>query len=879
MLMGSFGFATVSGQNPTKVSVHTCHSSRDVCQSDAAGVVDHETGHLVSLVLRFSVPAIFALALLLAYRLVRYWIFRWHLRHGSTVARVAASTLRALRNARSGAFPPAKHLWYTAFKENEPAQPFLCTACAGHITCAPSLNQYIQCCAACGAVAHEACLRHVGDTCRPFSSKEASHFWTVAGTCKRFDDMTNGDRIDRASSTFRRTGARGVTAPCLYCGEEAAGAAEYSDRPTWECACCGSLAHVSCFCDWHPGLTSVRSKYLLKLARVGKEPFHGAGKDGIGNSPQVECLAQDASRPKVRTDSDRDKDSDTNVNNKDNCTLGLVGKVVLPPTAVYMASERNEDTMLTARGSEKLSDEGQVGAGADRYVAPIVNGHHKSGALRGGAHDGDEQYGFNQHENLNPQTKKIERTSKRRGKRWLWKRAFAPLYRPIQRNDWRIRCPRTTEALEPVLVFINIKSGAQLGEETRRRLLRILHPLQVVALPREDPVAALKLFAFLPCVRILCIGGDGTVGWIMSCLDMIADEYKEMGTPWTAPPVAVIPLGTGNDLARCLDWGGGFGAWRQKGPVGMLQAVLRSQMAYLDRWTLDINPLASRNGIQIISGNKENGIGASLIRPLISSYRTKVPHRQESAKPANQLAMNNYLGVGVDAKVAFEFHELREAYPQWFQSQFGNKLMYTGVGALDIVGQLSGAEQLDLPSKMEILCDGVPVQLPRGCEGVLLVNIPSYMGGVDLWASSTGHTTSCNAGKQSMSDGMLEIVAVYGSWHLGRLTVGLSKALRLTQGRKVEITTLDTLPMQVDGEPFIQQPAKINVSLRGQARVLRHAKELSKSRMMKTLEAALEAATDEGVISPSQHELLSRDLTSRLRNTNADADTDTDNVI
>jgi len=360
---------------------------------------------------------------------------------------------------------------------------------------------------------------------------------------------------------------------------------------------------------------------------------------------------------------------------------------------------------------------------------------------------------------------------------------------------------------------------------------------------------------------------------------MIADEYKEMGTPWTAPPVAVIPLGTGNDLARCLDWGGGFGAWRQKGPVGMLQAVLRSQMAYLDRWTLDFNPLESRNGIQIISGNKENGIGASLFRPLFSSYRTKVPHRQKSAKAANQLAMNNYLGIGVDAKVAFEFHELREAYPQWFQSQFGNKLMYTGMGALDIVGQLSGAEQLDLPSKMEILCDGVPVQLPRGCEGVLLVNIPSYMGGVDLWASSTGYTTSWNAGKQSMSDGMLEIVAVYGSWHLGRLTVGLSKALRLTQGRKVEITTLDTLPMQVDGEPFIQQPAKISVSLRGQARVLRHAKELSKSRMMKTLEAALEAATDEGVISPSQHELLSRDLTSRLRNTNADADTDTDNVI
>ena len=52
---------------------------------------------------------------------------------------------------------------------------------------------------------------------------------------------------------------------------------------------------------------------------------------------------------------------------------------------------------------------------------------------------------------------------------------------------------------------------------------------------------------------------------------------------------------------------------------------------------------------------------------------------------AEKKAMNNYLGIGVDAKAALEFHHLRTAYPNWFRSQIGNKLWYTGLGAKEIV--------------------------------------------------------------------------------------------------------------------------------------------------------------------------------------------------
>ena len=36
--------------------------------------------------------------------------------------------------------------------------------------------------------------------------------------------------------------------------------------------------------------------------------------------------------------------------------------------------------------------------------------------------------------------------------------------------------------------------------------------------------------------------------------------------------------------------------------------------------------------------------------------------------------MNNYMGIGVDAKVSLEFDRLRTKFPQWFKSQMGESL-------------------------------------------------------------------------------------------------------------------------------------------------------------------------------------------------------------
>lgn len=52
---------------------------------------------------------------------------------------------------------------------------------------------------------------------------------------------------------------------------------------------------------------------------------------------------------------------------------------------------------------------------------------------------------------------------------------------------------------------------------------------------------------------------------------------------------------------------------------------------------------------------------------------------------------------------------------------------------------------------------------------MLVLNIGSYMGGVDLWQNDYEHDD--DFGLQSMHDKTLEVVCISGTWHLGKLQV------------------------------------------------------------------------------------------------------------
>uniref|UniRef100_A0A8P0SKB6 Diacylglycerol kinase n=1 Tax=Canis lupus familiaris TaxID=9615 RepID=A0A8P0SKB6_CANLF len=138
--------------------------------------------------------------------------------------------------------------------------------------------------------------------------------------------------------------------------------------------------------------------------------------------------------------------------------------------------------------------------------------------------------------------------------------------------DWSSACSC------PLLIFINSKSGDHQGIVFLRKFKQYLNPSQVFDLSKGGPEAGLCMFKNFARFRIVVCGGDGSVSWVLSLIDAFGLHERCQ--------LAVIPLGTGNDLARVLGWGAFWN--KNKSPVTILNKVEQASVRILDRWSVMI---------------------------------------------------------------------------------------------------------------------------------------------------------------------------------------------------------------------------------------------------------------------------------------------------
>nr|BAD05689.1 putative diacylglycerol kinase variant A [Oryza sativa Japonica Group]BAD05846.1 putative diacylglycerol kinase variant A [Oryza sativa Japonica Group] len=372
----------------------------------------------------------------------------------------------------------------------------------------------------------------------------------------------------------------------------------------------------------------------------------------------------------------------------------------------------------------------------------------------------------------------------------------------------------------PLVAFVNPRSGGRLGPVLKTRLQELIGEDQVFDLTVVKPSDFVQYV--LGCLeqladagdhsaksirhnlRVMVAGGDGTVGWVLGCL---GDLYVQNREP--IPPVAVIPLGTGNDLSRSFGWGASFPfGWKAAAKRSLYKAIFGS-VSCLDSWHIVVS-MPER-------GDEEEELDFPHSLRNLGECTFYDDGTAEGELPETVSCFDgvfyNYFSIGMDAQVAYGFHHLRDEKPFLASGPLSNKGFNW-----DVIGTWCAASDFHMPAVGLAAHDITFFNTYRNSQAInfdlivraiVALNLHNYASGRNPWGNLKPEYLEKRGFVEAQSDdGLLEIFGLKQGWHASLVMVELISAKHIAQAAAIRLEIKGgqwrDAYMQMDGEPWKQ---------------------------------------------------------------------------
>ncbi|XP_047944634.1 diacylglycerol kinase 1-like [Salvia hispanica] len=369
----------------------------------------------------------------------------------------------------------------------------------------------------------------------------------------------------------------------------------------------------------------------------------------------------------------------------------------------------------------------------------------------------------------------------------------------------------------PVLVFINSKSGGQLGGELIVTYRSILNKEQVIDLGEEAPDRVIrKVFINLERLkkqgdenafwiedklRLIVAGGDGTAGWILGVVSDLKLSHP--------PPIATMPLGTGNNLPFAFGWGKKNPGTDRGSVLSFMDKVRGADEMKMDSWHIMMRMKAIQGCAPVAPPELPQSLHS--FHPVSSTDDLNV-----EGYDTYRGGFWNYFSMGMDAQVSYAFHNERKRNPEKFKNQLVNQSTYAKLVSTQgwfLPSHLNHAASISQLCKVKIMkkggSDWEDLKIPHSVRSIVCLNLPSFSGGLNPWGNPNSHKRrNRDLTPPCVDDGLLEIVGFRNAWHGLVLLAPNGHGTRLAQAHRIKFEfhkgSAKETYMRIDGEPWKQ---------------------------------------------------------------------------